>query len=691
MGSLFAQIIDMNCSQLNIPLEQCKQMRSYDSYLSSYNYPLQKLFKEKRCDKGECMAYFINPSCEGCDSGECMRRCRGRSKEDNGIADILRKIGNKPKDNADSEMQKVINTIVRTVTIRDSPQESINSSSNTKQSEPSSVMTVTHNEVKTITIDQPEPTSTTKKHRGSSKKSSTRRSKKECAEDESSDENSTNFPVKKKRRSKTRSVLYLEEPDMANPTVSAIPKQYGPEMMPFRPQDSSFNAKDNTIRNPIPDKNVSNKDVTVTRIVEQTSIVEKPITLYREMTTTVTKDRPIINYKVTTLTDISTKTERKVVTTTKTLTVSKKETRSKNRSSIDAEESSTRNNSTEDKSIIPSENLEDQCSFLNLKRNKCNHKKSPDASKFNKRSRSKSYHHNNASEEKTVTVTASVPCTTDAPEEAATANIKTVTVDPPQIKEKTVTVTRDSKTESKSIRPKERIVTVTRSNKTEDNRITVTVDSSYASEKIRTVTVEKSIVQSVTVTKTENSAQNVQTVTVERPQIQSSVIPETENSTPIIQTKPAEKSIKPELNIPKNIVITTTFYKQSTSVVTVSAPTVSVITIQAISPNTSTDIMEPDNSISQAANTPCTTTSQLREKSKPKTATKGCEIKNDSKKPRTICRFQHVPKDVLKRLVGADGGNKRSKRKRTVYRTVFSTEGSLSRDDDKVVTTTVYV
>lgn len=72
-----------------------------------------------------------------------------------------------------------------------------------------------------------------------------------------------------------------------------------------------------------PTSTIKNKDgevITVTRVLNKTVQVDKPITLYREITTTVEVKVPVTNYKITTLTEFSTleKTKEKLVTTTKT-------------------------------------------------------------------------------------------------------------------------------------------------------------------------------------------------------------------------------------------------------------------------------------------------------------------------------------------------------------------------------------
>lgn len=59
--------------------------------------------------------------------------------------------------------------------------------------------------------------------------------------------------------------------------------------------------------------NKGSSDVTVTRFVVSTHVLEKPFTLFREVTTTITVEKPIINYKVTTFTETTTKIETRTV------------------------------------------------------------------------------------------------------------------------------------------------------------------------------------------------------------------------------------------------------------------------------------------------------------------------------------------------------------------------------------------
>lgn len=131
---------------------------------------------------------------------------------------------------------------------------------------------------------------------------------------------------------------------------------------------------------------------------------------------------------------------------------------------------------------------------------------------------------------------------------------------------------------------------------------------------------------------------------------------------------------------PENI-ITTTIMASAISVVTINVPMVSTITTSPV-PLVTTVTVSSD--VSEGS--PGTTT---KSRIASKAVTKSCEIHPDAEKPRTICRFQNIPKELLKRgLTGRERG--RTKKRRTVYRTVYSTEGSAD-DCERVVTVTKFV
>lgn len=205
--------------------------------------------KNNRCNDEDCYKILSTGKCDGCRS-DCMRNCQLRGYKNN-MFDFMNQ----------SPIIVPIQQKPETVTVIESQENA-------------PVITVTHSEFKTVTVDPPaEPM-----------KTSTR---------------------KRKRR---RDPI---EPEQTYSDDAVLPKLVK-LMIPKLCKDGSNCDKkeDGPVNNS--DLNKLN-DVTVTRVVEKTATIEKPFTLYREFTTTVTSEKPIINYKVTTFTSIQTMTETRFI------------------------------------------------------------------------------------------------------------------------------------------------------------------------------------------------------------------------------------------------------------------------------------------------------------------------------------------------------------------------------------------
>lgn len=138
------------------------------------------------------------------------------------------------------------------------------------------VVTVTHSEFKTVTVEPVKESSTPKQ-----KKS------KKTIKPEESDSTEEIKPTRKSTKKNDGIIV--------NPTICL--------------NSSVCDNAISTDRRSVPDS-----VVTVTRIEMSTKTMHEPFTLYREFTTTKTVDRPIINYKVTTMTSVITKTETETET-----------------------------------------------------------------------------------------------------------------------------------------------------------------------------------------------------------------------------------------------------------------------------------------------------------------------------------------------------------------------------------------
>lgn len=565
MSAVHGLTMEQRCTQLNIPMENCAHRRNLDLLLSSANYPV---LRDRKCDKGGCMAYLYKDECDICDSQECFRMCQGKKGNDKEFLEFIRSIAERSRISAKYEILDSLRHgtgDVKTVTVMDSPPERENVKVVTvSQNEQPSVVTVTQNEIKTVTV---EPSS---KHetRGSEK------TRQEACTDNC--EWKSHGHSRRSGGARDRREIASDDSDSVLPTI-CVDRNGCDTTKPRFDKEASKKGYE--------PRRGGSSDVTVTRVVEKTTTLEKPLTLYREVTTTITKEKPIINYKVTTFTDTSTRVESVVVTKTETqmLTVG-------GGAQYYQSVSGSGNQLTEpilpeygvNKTVrIPSNDLIGQIQGMGGS---------------------------------IVTVTR---CDKDATAQSKAANYL----------------------------PRRGIVTITKCDTDVPAQPKAVVSPTHQS----TVTVTRgdvpSYVKVVTVTKSpDNAASNFENV------------------------------------------ITTTVLGPAISVITVNVPTVSTITTQPVSLITTVITISPDTGA--ILPTAPRATAKDPTKTASRAVSKGCEILPHARKPRTICRFQNVPKEFLKRVMGRE--KDRTKRRRTVYRTVYSTEGS-GGECEKVVTTTVLV
>ncbi|ELA42186.1 uncharacterized protein VICG_00829 [Vittaforma corneae ATCC 50505] len=310
-----------NCGMLQQPTYP--QSGIFNSMLSSASYPI---LKDRRCDQGRCMAYLFKDECDICDSKECMKQCTKKRRNEEDLIEFIKNYAESSKNNAkfdfiNGDPNGYLKNI-KTVTVVDK--------SYTGSSEDPKIVTVTMNEVKTVTVDstasvsnekdckkknkktKEESSSSCEENKEASKKRKSgddRKRKDRCEECRSDD---------KKRKDECEECIEDKcEECLDNSTEintkhkrKKDKKKNPPFILP-----SLYTQSSNLLSESL------SKDVTVTRILEKIKTVEKPITLFRELTTTITKEKPIINYKVTTFTDVSTKMESVTVTATKTVAI----------------------------------------------------------------------------------------------------------------------------------------------------------------------------------------------------------------------------------------------------------------------------------------------------------------------------------------------------------------------------------
>lgn len=231
------------------------------------------------------------------------------------------------------------------------------------------------------------------------------------------------------------------------------------------------------------------------------------------------------------------------------------------------------------------------------------------------------------------------------------------------------------------------VVTITRCDENAVSQAKTTGDSFHQG----VVTITRCETGTPTQPKTVDNAMRQSIITVTRDYMDASsyVRTVTVDSHPHQSVVTVTKSPDSAVSMFENVV-TTTILGPAISVVTVNAPTVSTITAQSVSLITTVITISPDMGVTMPA-VSHTTARDSQEKTKTafRAVSRGCEIQPDAKRPRTICRFQNVPKEFLRRGM-LEGERNRTKKRRTVYRTVYSTEGSAS-ECEKVVTTTVFV
>lgn len=217
-----------------------------------YNYYYQK------CSDEDCHKVMNKIKCENC-SSDCYKQCQLRGYKYGYVNQPILVPYPTPKPET------------ATVTVIES------------QEKPP-IVTVTHSEFKTVTVDPPIKESSVK-----TKKRKHKKKKSKLDESESSD---LTIVPKKLKKIKLKIPEKFNEVDCNESKIEKISVNSTTEPLVKLPGG----------------------DVTVTRVVEKTATIEKPFTLYREFTTTVTSEKPIINYKVTTMTSFQTTTETKVIT-----------------------------------------------------------------------------------------------------------------------------------------------------------------------------------------------------------------------------------------------------------------------------------------------------------------------------------------------------------------------------------------
>lgn len=268
IGILFIHLCSITTQNFSCPpnmnCEMLQPMQNQFSSMLSSDFPR---LTNMKCDQGRCMGYLLQDDCENCKKGNIKQKNNGQN-----------------------------------------------------------VVTVTVNEIKTVTIDKTMDKTTDRKNNEECTKEKKKR--KECEHENK--EESTEFEEYKPKHKKTKKKQTNISDIISFCSQLGFDREKCKEYEKYESEKKDKNKeetvrsrelpnnKEETVRSREPRSRepTINKDITVTRVIEKTITIDKPITLYREMTTTVTKEKPIINYKVTTFTEISTKKENITITVT---------------------------------------------------------------------------------------------------------------------------------------------------------------------------------------------------------------------------------------------------------------------------------------------------------------------------------------------------------------------------------------
>lgn len=349
------------CQQFSIPADSCMQgayypQPKYDRMMNSSNYPIMR---DQACEHGQCSALLHRSECDICDTEECKRICseqagngKSRTKE---LLEFVKEMVEKTRGGCshDCEEPKGAEQPTKhsppsaatatkrpeeaaaaapppttTVTVTTTAQAQAQAQAppaTTASPAPASVnvVTITKNEVRTITMDTPSsaeakaPPSTTSA--AAQPCENQQISMAECLKTlkQTQDKPAKNIAPSRRKKPKRPACKQDEEEEEEECDR--------PRRKSTRSPDSN-NTEDNEPSRSSPKRPREDRVITLTRTVDKLVTVEKPLTFFREFTTTYTVEKPVINYKITTVTEnkVSTLTSTVVdiVTEYKTKTVS---------------------------------------------------------------------------------------------------------------------------------------------------------------------------------------------------------------------------------------------------------------------------------------------------------------------------------------------------------------------------------